>query len=69
MKDEQALEEKLMGELGLMYRHVPDLESGQVPVEHKDDPNEHGQISDQEVPTHAKIIPFPGHRMHADFNC
>jgi cell division septation protein DedD len=64
MKDEQVLEEKLMGELDLMYRHVADLESGQVPVEHNDDPNEHGQISDQEVPTHAKIIPFPGQRMH-----
>jgi cell division septation protein DedD len=63
MKDEQASEEKLMGELDLMYRHVADLESGQVPIEQNDDPNEHGQISDQEVPTHAKIIPFPGHRM------
>jgi cell division septation protein DedD len=64
MKDEQALEEKLMGELDLMYRHVAELESGQVPVEHNHDPNEHGQISDQEVSTHAKIIPFPGHKMH-----
>jgi cell division septation protein DedD len=63
MKDEQALEEKLMGELDLMYRHVADLEGGQVPDEHSDDPNEHGQISDQEVPTRAKIIPFPGQRM------
>jgi len=64
MKDEQALEEKLMGELDLMYRHVADLESDQVPVEHNDNPNEPGQISDQEVSTHAKIIPFPGHRIH-----
>jgi cell division septation protein DedD len=65
MKDEQALEEKLMGELDLMYRNVADLESDQVPIEHNDDPNEHGQISDQEVPTHAKIIPFPGYNMHS----
>jgi cell division septation protein DedD len=64
MKDEQALEEKLMGELDLMYRHVADLESGQGPVEHNDDPSEHGQISDQEASTHAKIIPFPEHRIH-----
>jgi len=65
MKDEQALEEKLMGELDLMYRHVADLESGQVPVEHNDDPSEQGQIADQEVPAHAKIIPFPGHKVHS----
>jgi cell division septation protein DedD len=65
MKDEQVLEEKLMGELDLMYRHVADVDSGQAPVEHDDDPKEHRQISDPEVPTHAKIIPFPGHRMHS----
>jgi len=64
MKDEQALEEKLMGELDLMYRHVADLESGQAQVEHNHNPNKPEQISDQEVPTHAKIIPFPGHRIH-----
>ena len=64
MKDEEALEEKLMGELDLMYRHVADLESGQVPVEHGHSPNEPGEISDQGVSTHAKIIPFPGHRIH-----
>jgi len=64
MKDDQASEENLMGELDRMYRRVADIESCQGPVEHNDDPKEHGQISDQEVPTHAKIIPFPGHRIH-----
>jgi len=64
MKDEEALEEKLMDELDLMYRHVAELESSQVPVEHNRNQNEHGQIPDQEVSAHAKIIPFPGQRIH-----
>jgi cell division septation protein DedD len=45
MKDEQASEEKLMGELELMYRHVAGLESDQV---------------DDEPHNAPKIIPFPG---------
>ena len=64
MKDEQASEEKLMGELDRMYRHVADLESSQAAVEHDHNPYEHEQISDQVASTHAKIIPFPGHRIH-----
>jgi cell division septation protein DedD len=64
MKDDQASEEKLMGELDRMYRHVADVESCQAGVEHNHNPHEHEQISDQEASTHAKIIPFPGHRIH-----
>jgi len=45
MKDEQASEEKLMGELELMYQHVAGLESGPSPDDDHHDP---------------KIIPFPG---------
>jgi cell division septation protein DedD len=45
MKDEQASEEKLMGELELMYQRVAGLEGGDVPDHHHHDP---------------KIIPFPG---------
>jgi cell division septation protein DedD len=64
MKDEQALEEKLMAVLDRMYRHVADLENGPGPVEHHHNPNEDGQMSDQEFLPHAKIIPFPGNRIH-----
>jgi len=64
MKDGQASEENLMGELDRMYRHVADIESGQGVAEYNHDPKTHEQPSDQEVPTHAKIIPFPRHRMH-----
>ena len=45
MKDEQASEEKLMGELDLIYQHVAGLESGRADDEPHHDP---------------KIIPFPG---------
>lgn len=64
MKDDQASEEKLMGELDRMYRNVADIESGQARVEHHHNPHEPEQISDQEGSTHAKIIPFPEHRIH-----
>jgi hypothetical protein len=64
MKDEQASEEKMMEELDLMYRHVAELEGGQLSVEHNCNPNEPGQIPDQEVSVHAKIITFPGRRFH-----
>jgi len=56
MKDEQALEEKLMAVLDRMYRHVADLENGPGPAEHHHNPNEDGQMSDQEFLPHAKII-------------
>jgi cell division septation protein DedD len=45
MQDQKASEEKLMGELELMYQHVAELEDGDVPGQHHHDP---------------KIIPFPG---------
>jgi cell division septation protein DedD len=45
MQDQKASEEKLMGELELMYQHVAELEDGDVPDQHHHDP---------------KIIPFPG---------
>jgi cell division septation protein DedD len=64
MKDDQAAEERLMGELDRMYRNVADIESCQAPVEHNHNPYEREQISDQEASTHAKIIPFPEHRIH-----
>jgi cell division septation protein DedD len=64
MKDNQASEENLMGELDRMYRHVADIESCQAQVEHDHNPYEREQIPDQEASTHAKIIPFPGHRLH-----
>jgi cell division septation protein DedD len=64
MKDDQASEEKLMGELDRMYRHVADIESCQARVEPNHKPYEPEQISGQEASTHAKIIPFPGHRIH-----
>jgi cell division septation protein DedD len=64
MKDDQASEEKLMGELDRMYQHVADIESCQAQVEHNQNPYEREQISEQEASTHAKIIPFPGHRIH-----
>jgi cell division septation protein DedD len=64
MKDDQASEENLMGELDRMYKHVADIESCQAQVEHNHNPNEPEQISDEAVPTRAKIIPFPGHRIH-----
>ena len=64
MKDDQASEENLMGELDRMYKHVADIESFQAQVEHNHNPNEPEQISDEEVPTRAKIIPFPGTRIH-----
>jgi len=64
MKDDLASEENLMGELDRMYKHVADIESCQAQVEHNHYPNEPEQISDEEVPTRAKIIPFPGHRIH-----
>jgi cell division septation protein DedD len=64
MKDDQASEEKLMGELDRMYRHVADIESCRARVEHNHNRYEPEQISDQEASTHAKIIPFPGHRIH-----
>ncbi len=64
MKDDQASEERLMGELDRMYRNVADIESCQARVEHNHDPSEREQISDQEASTHAKIIPFPEHRIH-----
>jgi len=63
MKDDQASEENLMGELDRMYKHVADIESCQAQVEHNHNPNGLEQIPDEEVPTHAKIIPFPGHRI------
>jgi cell division septation protein DedD len=63
MKDDQASEENLMGELDRMYRRVADIESDQGLVERNDDPKEDELILEQEVPTHAKIIPFPGTRM------
>ena len=64
MKDDQASEERLMGELDRMYRNVADIESGQTPAEHHHNPYEHEPISDSEAATHAKIIPFPEHRIH-----
>jgi cell division septation protein DedD len=64
MKDDQAAEERLMGELDRMYRNVADIESCQAPVEHNHNPYEREHISDQEASTHAKIIPFPEHRIH-----
>jgi cell division septation protein DedD len=64
MKDDQASEERLMGELDRMYRNVADIESFQAPAEHNHHPYERQQISDQEASTHAKIIPFPEHRIH-----
>jgi len=64
MKDDQASEERLMGELDRMYRNVADIESCQAPVEHHHNPYEHEQISDPEASTHAKIIPFPEDRIH-----
>jgi cell division septation protein DedD len=64
MKDDQASEEKLMGELDRMYRHVADIESCQARVEDNHNSYEPEQISGQEASTHAKIIPFPGHRIH-----
>ena len=45
MQDQKASEEKLMGELELMYQHVAGLESGPSPDDDHHDP---------------KIIPFPG---------
>ena len=45
MQDQKASEEKLMGELELMYQHAVDLEGDDVPGKHHHDP---------------KIIPFPG---------
>jgi cell division septation protein DedD len=63
MKDEQLLEEELMGKLDRMYLHAVDLENGQGPVEHHHNPNEYGQASDQEVSPHSKIIAFPGQRI------
>jgi septal ring-binding cell division protein DamX len=45
MQDQKASEEKLMGELELMYQHAVDLEGDDVPGQHHHDP---------------KIIPFPG---------
>jgi len=64
MKDGEASEENLMGELDRMYRHVADIEGCQAQAEHNHNPNEPEQISGQETSTHAKIIPFPGHRIH-----
>jgi cell division septation protein DedD len=64
VKEEQASEEKLMGELDRMYRHVADLESDQAPVEHHHNPCEDEQISDLVGLSHEKIIPFPVHRIH-----
>ena len=64
MKDNQASEENLMGELDRMYRHVADMESCEAEVEDNHNPNEPEPISGQETSTHAKIIPFPGHRIH-----
>lgn len=64
MKDDQASEEKLMGELDRMYRNVADIESCQTRVEHNHNPYEREQISDQEASPHAKIIPFPRDRIH-----
>lgn len=64
MKDEQTSEEKLMGELDRMYRHVADLEITPAGGEHNDTFNEHEHISDPVDSPHAKIIPFPGHRIH-----
>jgi len=64
MKDERASEEKLMGELDRMYRHVADLESSQAVAEHDHNPYGDEQISDQMASSQAKIIPFPGHRIH-----
>jgi len=64
MKDDQASEENLMGELDRMYRHVADIESCQAQVEHNPNSNGSEKISGQEASTHAKIIPFPEHRIH-----
>ena len=64
MKDDQASEENLMGELDRMYRDVADIESCQAQVEHNHNPTGSEQISGQETSTHAKIIPFPEHRIH-----
>jgi hypothetical protein len=63
MKDEQSSEEKLMGELDRLYRHVANLESSRTAVEHSDNPYEHEQISDPVASVHRKVIPFPGRRI------
>ncbi len=64
MKDNQASEETLMGELDRMYRDVAEIESCQAPAEHNQNPSEPERILSQETSTHAKIIPFPGQRIH-----
>ena len=64
MKDDQASEENLMGELDRMYRDVADIESCQAQAEDNHNPTGSEQISGQETSTHAKIIPFPEHRIH-----
>ena len=61
MKDDEALERKLMRELDLMYRHVADLESDQAGAEDDNDPC--GKISAQGASTREKVIPFPTHRI------
>ncbi len=53
-----------MGELDRMYRHVAYLESNKATVEHDDNPYDHGQLPDPVAPAHAKVIPFPGHKIH-----
>jgi septal ring-binding cell division protein DamX len=65
MKDDQASEENLMGELDRMYRTVADIEGVQAQADRHNDPNEPEQMSGQGTSTHAKIIPFPGHRIHS----
>jgi hypothetical protein len=64
VKDEQASEERLMGELDRMYRHVAYLESNKTTVEHDDNPYEYEQLPDPVADAHAKVIPFPGHKIH-----
>ena len=73
MKDEQVLEEKLMGELDLMYRHVVDLENGQVPVEHITTQTSMGKFQTKRShltqksslsPDRESICPPGSHRKH-----
>ncbi len=64
MKDEQASEEKLMGELDRMYRHVAYVESNVVTLEHDDNPYGYDQLPDPVTSGHAKVIPFPGNKIH-----
>jgi hypothetical protein len=64
MKDKQASEENLMGELDRMYQDVAETESCQARVEHNQNSYEPQQILNHETSTHAKIIPFPGQRIH-----